>query len=900
MKLHEEYEDTPYKWYRPDEVDEYIVVVNLPEDWEEVHNYIINENEIDGIPNRKIECTNDKVFSLRSSVYMMSHEEAEILKTHPKVEDVELNPEKFPQSESLFSLKFRKDVAFNKPRYTAAADSETTSHTNSVRSNWSHMFVNGGQLSSPFQGVGITTTTKVDQDIIYSLTGRGVDAVIIDTGVSVLHPEFIADDGTYRVRDVILDGPYKVDPAAFSGYTETVTIDGVNIGTRAQEARARSWWSTTSVRSAAFQSLGTVSITSSYTRIHAHSKNGSNAVTNSHGTSCASQIGGNWHGLAFECNLWNIRIALGGAGGFVSSSTALDACTIFHNAKKIAQDVADPTLINNSYGSSSSTGNTSGTSYTIGYRGTTQTYTGSGSLYTIPANSGGARCNATFTYHNGSSSTLAAYSGNGKYLNPGTTTSSAAENAIAAGCIVVASAGNNNMKISDKDDVDFGNWYNSSSTYINRAGGVQKGFSGDHLRNKGSIRVGALDCAVEPVSEKQGETKYKFRKVTYSSNGPMINVWAPGEYTMAASYASGEDYDRDDDSDYHDQWFNGTSAAGPNACSVIALELETNRKATQDDIHKFFDSGPGAITSENLSDPYPNANDDAYWSMTYNATYDSSNAGECYNVRGNGNLRGAPKRVLNNPYASNLKPTFAGVIGGESIITTDLVLNLDGNNYTSGSTWNDSSGGSRNATLINNPTSDTSNGGSIVFDDTNPVEYAQTGTSSSFLIGTKNYTMSIWFKFDDIKAEMGLMDNRTAHGNGTTFGIFQSGSYMRVKVWEDNANTFGFQSSTNLSVNTWYNITYTRISNSATMYINGVKDGSSWTQNYNYSSGNKITVAWNYSLQSNKSFDGSIGQVLFYVDKGFTESEVLHNFDEMKGRYLDQPLILSGISYSLA
>ena len=662
MHLHDEYEDTQYKWYRPDEVDEYIVVVNLPEDWEEVHNYIINENEIDGIPNRKIECTNDKVFSLRSSVYMMSSEEAEILKTHPKVEDVELNPEKFPQPESLFSFKFRKDVAFNKPRYTAALDSETTSHTNSIRSNWSHMFVNGGQFSSPFQGVGITTTTKVDRDTIYSLTGKGVDAVIIDTGVSVLHPEFIADDGTYRVRDVILDGPYKVDPAAFSGYTETITIDGVNIGTRAQEARARSWWSTTSVRSAAFQSLGPISITSSYTRIHAHSKNGTNAVSDSHGTSCASQIGGNWHGLAFECNLWNIRIALGGAGGIIGSSTALDACTIFHNAKKIAQDVADPTLINNSYGSSSSTGNTNGTSYTIGYRGNTQTYTGSGSRLTVPANSGGARCNASFTYHNGSSSTLVSYSASGAYLNPGTTTSSAAENAIAAGCIVVASAGNNNMKISDKDDVDFDNWYGNSSTYINRAGGIQKGFSGDHERMKGSIRVGALDCAVEPVSEKQGVTKYKFRKVTYSSNGPMINVWAPGEYTMAASYASNEDYDREDDSNYHDQWFNGTSAAGPNACSVIALELETNRKATQNDIHKFFDSGPGAVTTDQLSDPYPNVNDAAYWSMTYNATYDSSNAGECYNVRGNGNLRGAPNRVLNNPYASDIRPKVSGII----------------------------------------------------------------------------------------------------------------------------------------------------------------------------------------------------------------------------------------------
>ena len=668
MDLSDNIEDTPIVEYTPDTVDEYIVVVNLPEDWEEVHNYIINENEIDGIPNRKIECTNDKIFSLRSSIYKMSKAEADILKTHSKVENVELNPEKYPQPESLFSLKFRKDVAFNKPRYTAALDSETTSHTNSIRSNWSHMFVNGGQFSSPFQGVGITTTTKVDRDTIFSLTGKGVDAVIIDTGLSVLHPEFIADDGTYRVRDVILDGPYKVDPAAFSGYTETITIDGVNIGTRAQEARARSWWSTTSVRSAAFQSLGTVSISSSYTRIHAHSKNGTNAVSNSHGTSCASQIGGNWHGLAFECNLWNIRIALGGAGGIIGSSTALDACTIFHNAKKIAQDVADPTLINNSYGSNSSTGNTNGTTYTIGYRGNTQTYTGSGSRLTVPANSGGARCNASFTYHNGSSSTLASYSASGAYLNPGTTTSSAAENAIAAGCIVVASAGNNNMKISDKDDVDFDNWYGNSSTYINRAGGIQKGFSGDHERMKGSIRVGALDCAVEPVSEKQGVTKYKFRKVTYSSNGPMINVWAPGEYTMAASYASSEDYARVDDSNYYDQWFNGTSAAGPNACSVIALELQTNRKATQNDIHKFFDSGPGAVTTDQLSDPYPNVNDAAYWSMTYNATYDSSNAGECYNVRGNGNLRGAPNRVLNNPYASDIRPKVSGItINGISL-----------------------------------------------------------------------------------------------------------------------------------------------------------------------------------------------------------------------------------------
>ena len=661
MHLNDIEEDTPIISYRPNDIDQYLVIVNLPEDWEEVHNYIINENEIDNIPNRKIVCINDKTFSLRSSVYMMSHEEAEILKLHPKVEDVELNPEKYVQPMSLDTFKFKNIVAFNKPRYTLAFDAETINHANGVRSNWSHLFVNGGQFSTPFQGVGIVTVTQANRDVLFSLTGKGVDAVIIDSGVSVLHPDFIADDGTYRVRDVILDGPYKVDPAAFSGYTQTVTIDGVNIGTRAQEARARSWWSTPSIRSAEFQSLGTVSITSLYTRIHAHSKNGTNAMSDSHGTSCASQIGGKWHGLAFECNLWNIRIALTGAGGFVGSSTALDACTIFHNAKKIAQDVADPTLINNSYGGSASTGNSSGTTYTIGYRGNTQTYTGSGDHGTVPANSGGARCHKQFTYKLSSASQTATFGSSGQYLTTGSATSSAAENAIAAGCIVVASAGNNNQKLSDKDDVDFNNWYGSPTTYINRVGGVQKGFSGDHEAGKGSIRVGALDCAVEPDSEKQGARKFKFRKVCYSSNGPMISVWAPGEMTMAAAYASVEDYTRQDDSNYYDTWFNGTSAAGPNACSVIALELQTNPKATQSDIHKQLKEGYLAITTDELSDPYPNVNDAAYWSMNYNATFDASEDSECYNVRGDGNLRGAPPRVLNNPYASNLEPSIKGV-----------------------------------------------------------------------------------------------------------------------------------------------------------------------------------------------------------------------------------------------
>ena len=59
-----------------------------------------------------------------------------------------------------------------------------------------------------------------------------------------------------------------------------------------------------------------------------------NQLIDGHGTACASQIGGKSFGLAFECNIWSIRIALSGAGGYVSSSTALNALAIWHNAKK--------------------------------------------------------------------------------------------------------------------------------------------------------------------------------------------------------------------------------------------------------------------------------------------------------------------------------------------------------------------------------------------------------------------------------------------------------------------------------------------------------------------------------------------------------------------------------------
>ena len=649
--------DTPVIKHNPDPIDEYIVIVNLPEDWEEVHNYIINENNIDGIPNRKVTCSNTQEFSLRSAVYEMSAEEAELTKTHPKVEDVRLNPDKYYEMSSPETIRYKKVIAFSKPKITAALDSEDISHTNGKRSNWSHLFVNSSPSSKPFQGSDISDTTKVDRDITYSLTGKNVDSVIIDSGVGYLHPEFKNEDGTYRVKDIFLDGPYKVDPEYFdsNGYTYTKVVDGITLGVGIETSRAREWWTTSSSRSAAFQSLGTVSLSSLYTLGHVATKSSnsnSNQLIDGHGTACASQIGGKTFGLAFESNLWNIRIALTGAGGYVSSSVALNALAIWHNAKKIAFDDPDPTLVNNSYGSSSSTGNTNGVNYIHGYRGEILTYDGNGDNATPPSNSGACRNHKFFKYGSLSYS----YNGTGQYLPSGSATNSGAENAIAAGCIMVASAGNKNQKISTYDDIDYDNWYSNSSNFICRAGGVQKGFSGNDERKKGTIRVGALDCGVEPTN---ASNPYAVRKVCYSSNGPMINIWAPAEYTMAAGYgaASYEDYAREDDAGFYDTWFNGTSSASPNTCSVIALYLESNRGANQTDVHDWLDRY-GSVEIDLYDDE--DVDSSYYWSQANDSGW-SAPSGQCRNYRGNSSLRGAPKRVLKNPFATDGQPSISGV-----------------------------------------------------------------------------------------------------------------------------------------------------------------------------------------------------------------------------------------------
>ena len=69
----------------------YTICVKNPEDWQEIHDYIITVSDVEGIPKRKIKCISDLNFSSKRSTYNISKKEAELLRKHDKIEWVVLS-----------------------------------------------------------------------------------------------------------------------------------------------------------------------------------------------------------------------------------------------------------------------------------------------------------------------------------------------------------------------------------------------------------------------------------------------------------------------------------------------------------------------------------------------------------------------------------------------------------------------------------------------------------------------------------------------------------------------------------------------------------------------------------------------------------------------------------------
>jgi hypothetical protein len=222
------------------------------------------------------------------------------------------------------------------------------------------------------------------------------------------------------------------------------------------------------------------------------------------------------------------------------------------------------------------------------------------------------------------------------------------------------------------------------------------------------------------------------------------------------------------------------------------------------------------------------------------------------------------------------------------IVVGGLVLYLDAANsrsIVSGSTtWTDLSKNGNNGTLVNSPTFNSGNGGSIVFNGSS--QYVNLGNTNISL--PVNITINAWIKptilsdYRNILTKEGATSIDLDYGlttspNGNLYFWFNNGSF---RIHESTTSTMN-------QTNVWYNVTsvFDDTNNNVKLYVNSnqIYSASETTSMLVHSNSN-LLVGWRNSLATNQSFSGNIALVQLY-NRALSASEVLQNYNALKSRF---------------
>jgi hypothetical protein len=227
-----------------------------------------------------------------------------------------------------------------------------------------------------------------------------------------------------------------------------------------------------------------------------------------------------------------------------------------------------------------------------------------------------------------------------------------------------------------------------------------------------------------------------------------------------------------------------------------------------------------------------------------------------------------------------------------NIVTNGLVLYLDAANpesYVSGSTaWNDISRGGNNGTLVNGPTFNSENGGSIVFDGVN--DYI-TGSNNISISQTQPFTLEFWSNISAYSpANQAFCQLKT----DTTYGftVFASQNINYSGITFGSTNTWIKLKNSNIPIltNTWYNIAITyngssaEISSNYRMYLNTQQQVLNNAGSLiNLSQINNIGTIENGS----RGIDNLNGRIsLFKIyNRALSAEEILQNYNATKTRF---------------
>jgi hypothetical protein len=225
-----------------------------------------------------------------------------------------------------------------------------------------------------------------------------------------------------------------------------------------------------------------------------------------------------------------------------------------------------------------------------------------------------------------------------------------------------------------------------------------------------------------------------------------------------------------------------------------------------------------------------------------------------------------------------------------NIVRDGLVLDLDAGKRDSypgsGTVWNDIAGGVITGSLINGPTFDPNNGGSIVFDGVNNYvdlsSYANESLWNSLWPNGISFNCVIKLANPYSYTQRSIF-SRGSGGSGNNWFNFSVEINRKLRFWM--GNYVPAYTTTSLTAGVIYHVILTWDKSNVRYYINGVLDSTtSMSNTLTTSTAATLALGSGGSAFSGWEFPGSIYNFTTY-NRALSASEVLQNYNALKGRY---------------
>ena len=196
-----------------------------------------------------------------------------------------------------------------------------------------------------------------------------------------------------------------------------------------------------------------------------------------------------------------------------------------------------------------------------------------------------------------------------------------------------------------------------------------------------------------------------------------------------------------------------------------------------------------------------------------------------------------------------------------------------------GTAWSDLSGNSNNATLVNTPVYSTNNNGYFTFTSASS-QYANLGSPASLGNINSTLTISAWVTLSSFPTSGNIFAIYSTGQSGSTstqtFLRVDNTSVSQVVVgsYNGSSNFLTTYSTTNLSLNTWYNIAGQYTGTAWVLYVNGVQVNSTTTTGpVSASVIVTIGVENNFGGTLQRYYSGNISSVSVY-NRSLSASEI--------------------------